>query len=87
MLSVKVEQRFNVKFLAKLRKFATETYSLLMEVYGDKCLSRAQVFQWLKGFEEGRGQFEDDPRPSRPCTSKQILTLKKSEKLFEKIVA
>jgi hypothetical protein len=27
-----------VKFLAKLGKFATETYSLLMEVYGDECL-------------------------------------------------
>jgi hypothetical protein len=35
MLNVKVEQRVNVKFLAKLGKFATETYSLLMEVYGD----------------------------------------------------
>jgi hypothetical protein len=44
MLSVKVEQRANVKFLAKLGKSATETYSLLMEVYGDECLSHTQVF-------------------------------------------
>jgi hypothetical protein len=36
MLSVKVEQRANVKFLAKLGKSATETYTLLMEVYGDE---------------------------------------------------
>jgi hypothetical protein len=27
-----------VKFLAKLGEFAAETYSLLMEVYGDECL-------------------------------------------------
>jgi hypothetical protein len=44
MLSVKVEQSVNVKFLTKLGKFATETYSLLMEVYGDERLSRTQVF-------------------------------------------
>jgi hypothetical protein len=36
MLHVKVEQRVNVKFLAKLGKSATETYNLLMEVYGDE---------------------------------------------------
>jgi hypothetical protein len=37
MLSVKVEQRVNVKFLAKLGRFAAETYSLMMEVYDDEC--------------------------------------------------
>jgi hypothetical protein len=36
MLSVKVEQRVNVKFLAKLGKSATAKYNLLMEVYGDE---------------------------------------------------
>jgi hypothetical protein len=38
MLSVKVEQCVNVKFLTKLGKSTTETHSLLMEVYGDECL-------------------------------------------------
>jgi hypothetical protein len=52
MLSVKVEQHVNVKCLAKLGKFATETYSLLMEVYGDECLSHTQVFKWFKRFKE-----------------------------------
>jgi hypothetical protein len=83
MLSVKVEPRVNVKFPAKLGKSATETYSLLMEVYGDECLSRTQVFEWFKGFKEGMGEIEDDPHPGRPCTSKiDMLILKKSLKLF-----
>jgi hypothetical protein len=56
MLSVKVEQRVSVKFLAKLGQSATETYSLLMEVYGEECLSRTQVFEWFKGFKDGRGE-------------------------------
>jgi hypothetical protein len=59
ILSVKVEQRVNVKFLAKLGKSATEIYSLLMEVYGDECLSRTQVFKWFKIFKEGRGEIEE----------------------------
>jgi hypothetical protein len=48
-----------VKFLAKLGKFATETYSLLMEVYGDECLSHTQVFEWFKRFKVGRGEIEE----------------------------
>jgi hypothetical protein len=59
MLSVKVEQRVNVIFFAKLKKFATETYSLSMEVYGDECLSHAQVFEWFNRFKEGRGEIEE----------------------------
>jgi len=51
----------------KLGKSATETYDLLNKVYGDKCLSRTQVFEWFK---EGREEIGDDQRPGRPSTSK-----------------
>jgi hypothetical protein len=37
MLSVKVEQPVNVKFLAKLGKSTTETYNLLMETRMNIC--------------------------------------------------
>jgi hypothetical protein len=56
---LKVEQRVNVKFLARLGAFATETFILLMEVYGDDCLSRTQVFDWFKRFKGGRGEPEE----------------------------
>jgi hypothetical protein len=59
MLSVKVQQRVNMKFVAKLGKFAIETYSLLMEVYGDEYLFRTQVFELFRRFKEGRGEIED----------------------------
>jgi hypothetical protein len=45
MLGVEVHQHVNVKFPAKLGKFATVTYSLLMEVYGGECLFCTQVFE------------------------------------------
>jgi hypothetical protein len=76
-VSVKIEQRVNVKFLAKLGKSATQKYNLLTEVYGDECLSRTQVFEWFKSFKEGKGEFEDDPRPGRPCTSKTDANIEK----------
>jgi hypothetical protein len=40
MTDTKIE-RTNIKFLAKLKKTATETYQLLREVYGEDTLSRA----------------------------------------------
>jgi hypothetical protein len=59
IVGVKVQHRVSVKFLAKLGKFATETHSLLMEVYGDECLFCTQVFEWFKRFKEGRGEIEE----------------------------
>jgi hypothetical protein len=66
-----------VKFLAKLGKSRTETYTLLMEVYGDECLSHMQVFEWFKRFEGRRGKIEDDLRPGSPCTSKTDANIEK----------
>ena len=39
-----VEQRTNIKFCVKLGKTATETFNMLLEVYGDSCMSRTRVF-------------------------------------------
>jgi hypothetical protein len=39
MTDTKIEQRTNIKFLAKLKKTATETYQLLREIYGEDTLS------------------------------------------------
>jgi len=70
MLSANVEQRVNIKFLTKLGKCVTETYNLLTDVYGDQCLSRTQVFEWIKKFKEGREDIRDDPKSGRPSTAK-----------------
>ena len=77
MLSVNVEQHVNVKFCVKLGKSTTETYDTLKKVYGDECLSRAQVFDWFKRFREGREEIGDDQRPGRPSTSKTGANIEK----------
>ncbi|KAJ8959646.1 hypothetical protein NQ318_021833 [Aromia moschata] len=82
MLSVQMEQRVHLKFLVKLGKTFTETYSMLKEVYGNECLSRTQVFEWFKRFKVGRETTEDDPYPGRPSTSKTDENIEQIGKLI-----
>jgi len=83
MLSVNVEQHVNVKFCVKLGKSATETYNLLKKVYDDECLSYTQVFEWFKGFKEGREEIGDDQRPGQPSTSKTNANIEKVDEIFQ----
>jgi hypothetical protein len=69
MTDTKIKKN-NIKFLAKLKKTATETYQLLCEVYGEDTLSRARVFEWHRRFLGGREDVENDERPGHPVTMK-----------------
>ncbi|GFW95889.1 putative mariner transposase [Trichonephila clavipes] len=64
------EQQCAIKFCFRLGHNATETFAKLQQAYGDSVLSRAQVFQWLKAFSEGRESIEDEPRSERASVSK-----------------
>jgi len=75
MASANVEQHVNIKFLTKVGKSATETYNLLTAVYGDQCLSRTHVFEWIKKFMEGREDVGNDPKSGRPSTAKTQETV------------
>jgi hypothetical protein len=71
----------------KVGKSATETYNLLKKLHGDECLSCTQVFEWFKRFKQGREEIGDDQHPVVPAHQKQMPTLKKSVKFFDKIIA
>ena len=76
-----VEQRTNIKFCVKLGKTATETFNMLLEVYGDSCMSRTRVFEWHKRFVDGRLSVEDDAKPGRPCSVKTDVNIEKVREL------
>ena len=61
-----MEQRANIKFCFKLRNTAAEAVELMRQVYGDNCLSRAQIFRWYAQFKSGVETIEDEARPGRP---------------------
>ena len=65
-----VEQRINLKFLAKLGKTPLECFVLLQQIYKEETMSRACAFEWHKQFEEGQEECEDDQRSGRPVTSR-----------------
>ena len=64
------EQRCAIKFCVKLGESATVTYEKLQRIYGERSLTRAQVFRCHKSFLEGREQVEDEPHAGRYSTSK-----------------
>ena len=53
-------------FYFKLGKPAAETVELMRHVYGDNCLSLAQIFRWYARFKSGVETIEDEARPGRP---------------------
>jgi hypothetical protein len=61
-----MEQRANIKFCVKLGKTAAESVELKRKVYGDNCLSCAQIFRWHARFKSGVDTIEDEARPGRP---------------------
>ena len=64
-----LEQRYAIKFCAKLGKSGSETLQLLRTAYGDAVLSSAQVLRWHKTFKDGRESVEDEQHAGRPSTS------------------
>ena len=39
---------------------------MMRQVYGDNCLSRAQIFRWYAQFKSGVETIEDEARPRLP---------------------
>ena len=54
---------------------------MLLEVYGDSCMSRTRVFEWHKRFVDGRLSVEDDAKPGRPCSVKTDVNIEKVREL------
>jgi len=65
-----VEQRYGIKFCAKLENSGSETLQLLRTAYGNAILSSAQVFRWHNAFKDGKERVEDEQRAGRPSTSR-----------------
>lgn len=78
-----MEQRAVIKFHVKLGKSASETFRLMQQVYGDDCLSRANVFLWYKRFSEGRETLEDDSREGRPISARTPEMIEKVREFVE----
>jgi len=65
-----LEQRYAIRFCAKLGKSGSDTLQLLRTAYGDSVLSSAQVFRCHKAFNDGNENVEEEQRAGCPSTSR-----------------
>jgi len=66
MSELELEQRTNIKFLAKFGKSGNENAEMLVQVYGDNVMKKTAVYKWVKHFSEGRESVTDEERSGRP---------------------
>ena len=70
------DQRSYIKIETLRGKNPTEIHSALREVCGEHTVDRSTVSRWATRFLEGRVTIKDDPRPGRPKTSTDELSVK-----------
>ena len=70
------DQKSYIKILILRGKNPTEIHSALLEVCGEQTVDCSTVSRWATRFREGRVAINDDPRPGRPKTSTDELTVK-----------
>ena len=55
-----IEQRGVVRFLWTKKMEAKDIHKEMLPMYGEHCLSRQAVHNWVQKFSEGRTRIEDD---------------------------
>ena len=66
-----IEQRGVVRFLWAKDMAAKDTNKEMLPMYGEHCLSRQAVHNWVQTFSEGRTSIEDEHRVGRITFRKQ----------------
>jgi hypothetical protein len=61
----KIEQRGVVRFLWAKNMVAKDIHKEMLPMYGEHCLSRQAVHNWVQNFSQGRISIEDEHRVDR----------------------
>jgi len=70
-----LEQRIYIKCCVKIGKVASETLAPLTVAYGEYAMKKLSVFDWNRGFKEGREDVQDDPRIRQPKTQRTVANV------------
>ena len=79
----KIEQRGVVRFLWAKNMEAKDIHKEMLPMYGEHCLSRQAVHNWVQKFSEGRRSIEDEHRASRPMEITTPETLQRVEDIIQ----
>ena len=61
-----IEQRGVVRFLWEKNMEAKDIYKEMLPMYGEHCLSRQAIHNWVQKFSKWRTSIEDKHRAGRP---------------------
>ena len=73
------EQRGVVRFLWAKGMAGKDIHKEMLPMYGEHCLSRQAVHNWVQKFSEGRTSIEDEHRVGRPVEISTPATLQSIE--------
>jgi hypothetical protein len=68
-----MEHRAEIKFCVKLKKTATEMSETFKSAYGEECLSKTNVFERHKRFEEGRESLQDEQKSCPSASTTEVM--------------
>jgi transposase len=51
--------------------------------YGDNCLSRSKIYEWIDHFKKGRTSVRDEERSGRPSTSRTENNIQAVERMVQ----
>jgi len=70
-----IEQRGVVRLLWAKKLEAKDIHKEMLPMYGEHCLSRQAVHNWVQKFSEGQTSIEDKHRAGRPVEITTLETL------------
>jgi len=77
-----VEQRGVARFLCAKKIEAEDIHKEMLPMYGEHCLSRQAVHNWVQKFSEGRASVEDEHRAGQPVEIATPETLQRVEDII-----
>jgi transposase len=69
-ICTKEEMRGVIRFLFVEDVKPVEIIRRMQAEYGDNCLSRSKIYEWIEHFKKGRTSICDEERSGRPSTSR-----------------
>jgi len=77
-----IEQSGVVRFLWAKNMEAKDIHKEMLSMYGEHCLSRQAIHNWVQNFSEGRTSIEDEHRAGRPVEIATPETFRQQPKEF-----
>jgi len=78
-----IEQRGVLRFFLWAKNMeAKDIHKEILPMYGEHCLSRHAIHNWVQKFSEGRTSIEDERRAGRPMEIATLETFRQQPKEF-----